>query len=99
MANLASSQHEVQVEAGSQLARWLGRSGAVRVSSQHHQGIASPGHGMRVVARSADGLIEAVEGNSTEGVSVVGVQWHPEFLWRTDIDALALLRGFIQNCH
>ncbi len=48
------------------------------VNSRHHQGVESVGSGLRVVARAADGLIEAVEGAGAR--YVVGVQWHPEDL-------------------
>ena len=46
------------------------------VNSFHHQAVKTPAPGMRVSARSADGIIEAVE--SDELKSIVGVQWHPE---------------------
>ena len=38
----------------------------------------SPGDKFRVVAKAADGIIEAIE--STEFKPVLGVQWHPECL-------------------
>ena len=46
------------------------------VNSFHHQAISVAGDKLRVVARSSDGVIEAVE--SSEYKSIVGVQWHPE---------------------
>lgn len=48
------------------------------MNTSHHQAIASPGDGLRIVARCPDdGVIEAVEGEA-EGQFLVGVQWHPE---------------------
>jgi len=48
-----------------------------RVNSSHHQSVGKPGRGLRVSARTADGVIEALEW--TAGPEwVVGVQWHPE---------------------
>ncbi|NLW48096.1 MAG: gamma-glutamyl-gamma-aminobutyrate hydrolase family protein [Firmicutes bacterium] len=47
------------------------------VNSAHHQGIKDLGKGLIIGAVSADGLIEAVEGE--EGF-IIGVQWHPERL-------------------
>ena len=46
------------------------------VNSFHHQAVSDPGARFRVVARSKDGIVEAME--STEYKSIVGVQWHPE---------------------
>lgn len=51
------------------------------VNSSHHQAVASPGEGLRVVARCPeDGVIEAVEGvyDPANPRFLVGVQWHPE---------------------
>ena len=46
------------------------------VNSFHHQAVGEPGYKFRVVARSCDGVVEAME--STEMKSIIGVQWHPE---------------------
>jgi len=48
------------------------------VNSFHHQAVSDPGDHLLVAARSADGIIEAVESN--EYKSILGVQWHPECL-------------------
>lgn len=66
--------HHVYIEEGSTLHRLFGTR--LAVNSFHHQAVAEVGAGLRVVARSADGEIEAFE--STEGRSIMGVQWHPE---------------------
>ncbi|MFJ2621240.1 gamma-glutamyl-gamma-aminobutyrate hydrolase family protein [Glutamicibacter sp. NPDC087344] len=41
----------------------------------HHQAIDSLGDGLQIVARSADGVIEAVVHHTAK---LTGVQWHPE---------------------
>ena len=46
------------------------------VNSFHHQAVSQPGPHFKVSARSADGIIEAIE--SSEMKPFVGVQWHPE---------------------
>ena len=46
------------------------------VNSFHHQAVGDTGQRFRVTARSADGIIEAME--STEHKRIMGVQWHPE---------------------
>ena len=50
------------------------------VNSRHHQAIKDLGDGLVPVARSADGLIEAVELDGQNDWWVRGVQWHPENL-------------------
>ena len=50
----------------------------LQVNSFHHQAVKSPGEKFRVVAKAADGIIEAIE--STEFKPILGVQWHPECL-------------------
>ena len=46
------------------------------VNSFHHQAVSDAGPRFRVIARAADGVIEAIE--STEFKPILGVQWHPE---------------------
>ncbi|MBR1548747.1 MAG: membrane dipeptidase [Prevotella sp.] len=80
--------HTVKLEEGSTLYniyKEAQQSGAVNcllpvlhVNSFHHQAVDDAGSLFRVVARSEDGLIEAME--STEYKSIIGVQWHPECL-------------------
>jgi len=48
----------------------------MQVNSSHHQAIGRPADGLRVSARSQDGLIEAVE--TTGNAFLLCVQWHPE---------------------
>ena len=50
----------------------------IDVNSFHHQAVDEPGPRFRIIARSDDNIIEAME--STEHKSIMGVQWHPECL-------------------
>jgi microsomal dipeptidase-like Zn-dependent dipeptidase/anthranilate/para-aminobenzoate synthase component II len=50
----------------------------IAVNSFHHQAVDKPGPRFRIIARSDDNIIEAIE--STEYKSIMGVQWHPECL-------------------
>lgn len=77
--------HRVAVEPGTLLYRAVagrrtGRRISVGVNSTHHQAIKDLGRGLRASARAADGIVEGLE--STEHTFVVGVQWHPELLYR-----------------
>src|SRR5215472_17592556 len=77
-------EHQATLSPGSQLGR-LARAGLVRINSSHHQSIAKPGERLKVTARGADGIVEAVEFDSPQDW-VIGVQWHPE---RMPADAFA----------
>ena len=48
------------------------------MNSFHHQAVCDCGDKFRVVAKSEDGIVEAIE--SREFKSIIGVQWHPECL-------------------
>lgn len=52
------------------------------VNSFHHQALSDCGQRFVVTARSADGIIEAIE--SSEHKPIIGVQWHPECLANGD---------------
>lgn len=67
--------HEVKVEEESLLARVLG-SPIVRVNSRHHQSVKAVAPGLEIVARSPDGVVEAIE--KPDHPFALGVQWHPE---------------------
>ncbi len=69
-------RHALRVHPGARFASLL--AGVDAVNSQHHQAVAAPGNGLRVLASAPDGVIEAVEG--TGDAFVLGVQWHPERL-------------------
>lgn len=75
VGSFEGAEHHVSLEPGSFAAQAAGGETTV-VRSHHHQCIASLGPGLRVTGRAEDGVAEAVEG--TDGVFVLGVQWHPE---------------------
>jgi putative glutamine amidotransferase len=66
--------NEVVVEPGTELDALVGAK--LPVKSYHHQAVDAVGDGLRVTARTDDGIVQAVE---LEGVPFgVAVQWHPE---------------------
>jgi putative glutamine amidotransferase len=68
------SQHGIELEPGSRLARILGSR--AEVLSHHHQGFGRLGEGLRPAARADDGTIEALE--APDRRFALGVLWHPE---------------------
>ena len=83
--------HSISIEADSHLAQAMGQ--VHEVNSMHHQGIDQVGFGLRVVARAEDGLPEALEAPALP--FVVGVQWHPEELSKTDQMSANLFYNFV----
>ncbi|MFP5320395.1 MAG: gamma-glutamyl-gamma-aminobutyrate hydrolase family protein [Acidimicrobiia bacterium] len=79
--------HEIEVEAGSALARAMGAE-RVTPMSWHHQAVDRLGEGLRVVARAPDGVVEAIEVDGHP--EVVAVQWHPELTAAVDPTQQAL---------
>jgi putative glutamine amidotransferase len=69
--------HQVTVNNDSHLAAILGGT-QMAVNSLHHQAVKDLAPNFTVVARSPDGLIEAIEVN--DHPFALGVQWHPEEL-------------------
>lgn len=74
-ADWGQHHHSVAVEPDTLIERCLGLS-TFEINSFHHQAVKDVGQGLRVGARSDDGLVESIE--ATNGRWVLGVQWHPE---------------------
>jgi putative glutamine amidotransferase len=85
--------HSALVAANSLLASLLTLEEAPRdgdflrlpINTSHHQAVAAPGDGLRIVARCPDdGVVEAVENDpgwvatADRAQFLLGVQWHPE---------------------
>ncbi|MCF8566364.1 gamma-glutamyl-gamma-aminobutyrate hydrolase family protein [Alicyclobacillus tolerans] len=86
--------HSVQIDPESRLFHLLGENEKVTCNSFHHQAIKDLGRSLAAVAWDDEGLIEAVEAKGED--FVVGVQWHPENLWRPYPVFLGLFRGLVQ---
>jgi putative glutamine amidotransferase len=69
--------HRVRIEPGSLLEQLLGAPEA-RVFSNHHQAVDDLGENLEVIARSEDGVVEALQ--RTDGPFGLFVQWHPELM-------------------
>jgi len=90
------ARHEISVEGTSQLASILG-SRMELVNSLHQQAVRQVGPSHRAVAKSPDGVIEAIESRMDSTSSwELGVQWHPEKMRNDSSDRL--FRAFIDAC-
>ena len=91
-ADRSEATHRVYIEEDSALYNIYNKVRAINVNSFHHQAIDKTGDRFRVTARSNDGVIECVE--STEYKSIIGVQWHPEWLGE---DGLPLFQWIVDR--
>lgn len=86
--------HEIEVEPDSMLARIIGAD-QLAVNSTHHQAVDKVGSGLRIAARSPQGVVEALE---PKGESfLLCVQWHPERLAAHYPQHLALFEALIET--
>jgi putative glutamine amidotransferase len=91
----ANVRHKVLIEPGSLLAR-LGGAGEHLVNTSHHQAIDRVAPPLRVTAHAPDGTIEAVETTEPRRF-LVGVQWHPERIWKESGISRALFEELVRR--
>jgi gamma-glutamyl-gamma-aminobutyrate hydrolase PuuD len=94
--------HEVPLTAGSLLSRITGRK-TLGVNSSHHQGVLEPAEPFAAVARTEDGIVEAMElkpdqaDGSPQLPFFLAVQFHPERLVKHP-EHQAIFSGFVKAC-
>jgi len=86
--------HTVEVQSESLLASVLGGA-RVQVNSYHHQAVKEVGAGLRVTARSRDGVAEGME--AEDGRTLLAVQWHPEELSEIDGPSRAIFDWIVDE--
>jgi putative glutamine amidotransferase len=89
--------HSVRITPGGWLHRLAGAT-ELAVNSLHNQGVDELAPGLTIEAVAPDGTIEAVRviigpDGPCPGYAV-GVQWHPEYDWRTDTVSRAIFDQF-----
>lgn len=95
IAPRADKIHEVTLSEKSLLRQLFGQQ--LNVNSFHHQCIKQLGKGLVTTAKTADGVIEAIE--FSEHPFTIGIQWHPEMLLTQSDEMLPLFRSLLENCH
>jgi glutamine amidotransferase class-I domain protein len=83
--------HQVALQSGSRLSCLFGAE-TVFTNSTHHQCVDMPAPGLKITARTSDGVPEGLESDDGQ---VVLVQWHPETLCRTDARMLRLFEDLV----
>ena len=84
--------HEINIKKDS----WVWKSfkkEKARVNSFHHQAIKQIAEGFEVTSKAEDGIIEAIE--YVKNKFCVGVQWHPELMWKNNEEFLNLFKDFV----
>jgi putative glutamine amidotransferase len=76
--------HSVEMDSDSELASIFADT-TIAANSSHHQSVDAPAPGLRVVGRSPDGIVEALEAVDPAWW-MMAVQWHPEELTETSED-------------
>ena len=94
--------HEVPLTAGSLLSKITGKR-TLGVNSSHHQGVLEPAEPFAAVARTEDGIVEAMElkpemsNGSPRPPFFLAVQFHPERLVK-HAEHQAIFSGFVEAC-
>ena len=87
--------HPVKIVAGSRLAQVLGTT-ELLVNSMHHQAVKALGKGLAPSAFAPDMIVEGLEPEESDPARfLLGVQWHPEELTRTDPTARRLFSALV----
>jgi putative glutamine amidotransferase len=90
-----TARHWVELAPGSRLAEVM-LARRIRVNSFHHQANSVLAAGVVRAAWCADGVTEAIEAEGTG--FVIGVQWHPERMWRRSPRQRRLFAAFVEAC-
>ena len=86
--------HPVEVVPGSLLERAVGGHRLIQTNSAHHCCVDRLGKSTRLVAKATDGVPECIE---VEGQPFcLGVQWHPEYTWKTLETDFNLWKSFVE---
>lgn len=85
--------HSIKIDQDSFLYPILGKQ--YNVNSFHHQSIAQLAKGLRVIAKSDDQIVEAIQ---HEELDIWGVQFHPEMMHNRDLQMQNIFNWFVQQC-
>lgn len=87
--------HKVEISNNSRLFDIFNEK-EIMVNSCHHQAVKRLANRLKTAAISEDGVIEAAYMQDKK--FVLGVQWHPEFMYLQDEMSRKLFYEFVKNC-
>ncbi|MDK2984779.1 MAG: putative glutamine amidotransferase [Clostridia bacterium] len=87
--------HSISLQKNSILHNIFAKS-ALRVNSFHHQAVSIPAKDFEIVAKSPDGIVEAIEHKFHP--FTIGIQWHPECMAEKNRDQMQLFEKFVKYC-
>ena len=85
--------HEVELAPGSWIAKVMGKQ-VVEVNTFHHQSLRKIAPSCRAVGFAPDSIVEAIE---VPGYKMIGVQWHPENLYKEYPEQAALFNWLMEE--
>lgn len=87
--------HSINIRGNTCLHGIFGKEG-LKVNSFHHQAVNAIAPDFTVNACAEDGIVEAISNESKK--LALGVQWHPENLWRRDKTQLKIFERLVSVC-
>lgn len=87
--------HKIKVKEDSLLYKIIKKE-EINVNSLHHQGIKELSPKVEEAGITEDGIIESIYLEDKK--FVLGVQWHPEFLYKDFEDQFKIFKAFIDSC-
>ena len=93
--DISTLVHEIELSEGSLLKGIIGEK-RVWINSGHHQAVKDVPQGFTVSARASDQVVEAMERKGPG--FCLGVQWHPEGLYKENQYARRLFKAFVDAC-
>ena len=85
--------HSVELAPGSLIAKVMGKQ-VIEVNTFHHQSLRKIAPSCRVVGFAPDSIVEAIE---VPGYKMIGVQWHPENLYKEHPEEAALFNWLMEE--
>lgn len=93
----SAATHSITVEKDTLLAKILGTH-EIAINSFHHMAVKEAAPGLKVTARSSDGVVEAMESTDLDKHWILAVQWHPEDMTEVSEEMHQLFVHFVETC-